>query len=154
MIGADKSYIDSINATPEKIRQILGDVKKIAVVGLSPKEERPSNIVARYLVKHGYNITPVNPGQKEILGEKCYSSIMNIPHDVDMADLFLSNERLPDAVDQAIKKNIKVIWMQLGVFHREACEKALKAGAILVVDRCVKIEYERLNSPLNNFSVI
>ncbi len=143
---SDKSYIDSINATPEKIREILGNVKKIAVVGLSPKEERPSNIVARYLVKQGYSITPVNPGQKEILGEKCYGSLMDIPHDIDMADLFLNSERVSAAVDQAIEKNIKVIWMQLGVFHREACEKALKAGVTLVVDRCVKIEHERLSS--------
>jgi len=143
---SDKSYIDSINATPEKIREILGNVKKIAVVGLSPKEERPSNIVARYLVKQGYSITPVNPGQKEILGEKCYGSLMDIPHDIDMADLFLNSERVSAAVDQAIEKNIKVIWMQLGGFHREACEKALKAGVTLVVDRCVKIEHERLSS--------
>lgn len=146
MMISDKSYIDSINATPEKIREILGNVKKIAVVGLSPKEERPSNIVARYLVKQGYSITPVNPGQKEILGEKCYGSLMDIPHDIDMADLFLNSERVSAAVDQAIEKNIKVIWMQLGVFHREACEKALKAGVTLVVDRCVKIEHERLSS--------
>lgn len=147
MINPDKSFIDSINPSPEKIRQILGDAKKIAVAGLSPKEERPSNMVARYLVKHGYSITPVNPGQKEILGEKCYGSIADIPHDVDMADLFLSDERIPDAVDQAINKGIKVIWMQLGLFHREACEKALKAGVTLVIDRCIKIEHERLNNP-------
>jgi predicted CoA-binding protein len=146
MNDADKSFIDSINPAPEKIRQILLDAKKIAVLGLSPKEERPSNMVARYLLKHGYSITPVNPGQKEILGEKCYSSIMAIPHDVDVADLFLSTERVPDAVDQAIKKGIKVIWMQLGVFHREACEKAVKAGATVVIDRCIKIEHEKLKS--------
>ncbi|NLD36572.1 MAG: CoA-binding protein [Desulfatiglans sp.] len=147
MINPDKSFIDSINPSPEKIRQVLDKTKKIAVVGLSPKEERPSNMVARYLVKHGYSITPVNPGQKEVLGEKCFSSLMDIPYDVDMADLFISNERIPDAVDQAIKKGIKVIWMQLGVFHREACEKALEAGVTLVVDRCIKIEHERLSNP-------
>jgi uncharacterized protein len=148
MNDADKSFIDSNNATPEKIRQILENVKNIAVVGLSPKEERPSNRVAKYLMAHGYSVTPVNPGQSEILGEKCYSSIMDIPHNVDVADLFLSNERIPDAVDQAIKKGIKIIWMQLGVFHREACEKALKAGATVVVDRCIKIEHEKISASI------
>ena len=98
-------------------------------------------------MKQGYRVIPVNPGQKEILGEKCYSSIMDIPHDVDVADLFLSNERIPDAVDQAIKKGIKVIWMQLGVFHHEAWQKAVNAGATVVADRCMKIEHERLGNP-------
>jgi uncharacterized protein len=146
MNDADKSYIDGINATPEKIRQILENVKNIAVVGLSPKEERPSNRVAKYLLAHGYSVTPVNPGQKEVLGEKCYRSLMDIPHDVDVADLFLGNERIPDAVDQAIKKGIKVIWMQLGVFHREACEKVIKVGATVVIDRCMKIEHEKIKT--------
>ncbi len=147
MNDADNAYIDDINPSPEKIRHILQNIKNIAVVGLSPNEERPSNRVAKYLMKHGYSITPVNPGQKEILGAKCYSSLSDIPHDIDVADLFIGNERIPDVVDQAIKKGIKVIWMQLGVFHREACEKAVKAGVTLVIDRCMKIEHERLNNP-------
>jgi uncharacterized protein len=144
MMSDEKSFTDDINSSPEKIRQILQNVKNIAVVGLSPNEERPSNKVAKYLMKHGYSVIPVNPGQKEILGEKCYRSLSEIPHDVDVADLFLSNERIPDAIDQAVNKGIKVIWMQLGVFHREACEKALKAGVTVVIDRCMKIEHEKI----------
>jgi uncharacterized protein len=146
MMRDDKSLTDDINPPPDKIRQILQNVKIIAVVGLSPNEERPSNRVAKYLMKQGYRIIPVNPGQKEILGEKCYSSLIDIPHDVEVVDLFLSNDRIPDVVDQAIKKGIKVIWMQLGVFHREAWERAVNAGATVVADRCMKIEHEKIKT--------
>jgi predicted CoA-binding protein len=147
MTGDDKSFIDDINPSPEEIAKILQNAKKIAVVGLSPKEDRPSNRVAKYLTEHGYNIVPVNPGQKEILGKKCYSSIAEIPFDVDVADLFLNASRVPDAVDQALKKGIKVIWLQLGIYHREAGEKAVSSGATVVMDRCIKMEHEKLNNP-------
>ena len=145
----DKSFIDDINPSPEEIRTILQRSKKIAVVGLSPKEDRPSNRVAKYLMEHGFDIVPVNPGQKEILGKKCYSSITDIPFDIDIADLFLNASRVPDAVDQALQKGIKIIWMQLGIYHREAGEKAAKAGATVIMDRCMKIEHEKMNNPLS-----
>ena len=144
MKDEDKSFIDDINPSPEEIRQILQNAKKIAVVGLSPKEERPSNRVAKYLLEHGCDIVPVNPGQKEIMGKKCFSSISDIPFDVDIADLFLNAKRVPDAVDQAMEKGIKVIWMQLGIYHREAGEKAVDSGATVVMDRCIKIEHGKL----------
>ncbi|MGD9158078.1 MAG: CoA-binding protein [Desulfobacteraceae bacterium] len=146
MTNGDKSFIDDINSSPEDIRAILHKSEKIAVVGLSPKENRPSNMVAKYLIKHGYEIVPVNPGQKEILGQKCYRSIADIPFDVDIADLFLNAGRVPDAVDQALEKGIRVIWMQLGIFHREAGEKALNSGAKVIMDKCIKIEHEKLNN--------
>ena len=149
MSSDDKSFIDDINPSPEEILEILQKVKKIAVVGLSPKEDRPSNRVAKYLMEHGYEIVPVNPGQTEILGAKCYPCISEIPFDVDVADLFLNAKRVPDAVDQALDKGIKVIWMQLGIYHREAGEKAVKAGATVVMDRCIKIEHEKI---INNSS--
>lgn len=145
MSNDDKSFIDDINPSPEEIKAILQKSKKIAVVGLSPKKDRPSNRVAKYLMKHGFEIVPVNPGQKEILGEKCYSSIADIPFDVDIADLFLNAKRVPEAVDQALFKGIKVIWMQLGIYHREAGEKASGSGATVIMDRCIKIEYEKFN---------
>lgn len=128
---------------PEEIKKILKDSKKIAVVGLSPREDRPSNRVAKYLIEHGYEVVPVNPGQKEILGAKCYSSISDIPFKVDVADLFLRADRVPAAVDQALQKGIKVIWMQLGIYHSESGEAAVKAGATVVMDKCIKIEHER-----------
>ena len=141
----DKSFIDDINPSPEVIREILQKSKKIAVAGLSPKEDRPSNRVAKYLIEHGYDIIPVNPGQKEILGKKCYPSITDIPFDVDIADLFLNEKRVPDAVDQALEKGIKVIWMQLGIFHKEAGEKASASGSTVIMDKCIKIEHKKLN---------
>ena len=147
MTSDDKSFIDDINPSPEEIEKIIQNAKKIAVVGLSPKEDRASNRVAKYLAEHGYEIVPVNPGQKEILGKICYPSIAEIPFDVDVADLFLNASRVPDAVDQAIKKGIKIIWMQLGIYHREAGEKAVSSGATVVMDRCMKMEHEKLNNP-------
>ena len=147
MSNEDKSFIEDINPSPEEIRDILRKSKKIAVVGLSPKEDRPSNRVAKYLVEHGYEIVPVNPGQEEILGKKCYRSITDIPFDVDIANLFLNASRVPDAVEQALEKGIKIIWMQLGIFHREAGEKALNSGASVIMDKCIKIEHEKLNNP-------
>ncbi len=149
MKNDDKSFIDDINPTPEEIREILQKSKKIALVGLSPKENRPSNMVAKYLIEHGFDIVPVNPGQKEILGKKCYSSLADIPFDVDIADLFLNASRIPDAVDQALDRGIRVIWMQLGIYHREAGEKALGSGATVIMDRCIKVEHEKLNNPLS-----
>ena len=147
MSNDDKYFIDDINPSPEEIRKILQDSKKIAVVGLSPKEDRPSNMVARYLMEHGYDIVPVNPGQKEILGQKCYRSLADIPFDVDIADLFLNASRVPDAVDQALDKGIRVIWMQLGIYHREAGEKASGSGTVVIMDKCIKVEHEKLNKP-------
>ena len=145
MSNDDKSFIDDINPSTEEIRAILKEAKKIAVVGLSPKEDRPSNRVAKYLMEHGFEIVPVNPGQKEILGVKCYGTITDIPFDVDIADLFLNANRVPEAVDQALEKGIKVIWMQLGIYHREAGEKAFDSGATVIMDRCIKMEHEKLN---------
>lgn len=140
----EKHKIDKINPSLEEIDDILKNINKIAVAGLSPKEERPSNRVAKYLIEQGYEVIPVNPGQKEILGNKCYRSIADIPFDVDAADLFLRADRIPDAVDQALDKGIKVIWMQLGIFHIESGEKAVQSGASVIMNKCIKIEHERM----------
>ena len=101
------------NPSSKEIIECLARSKRIAVVGLSPKEERDSNKVARYLMEHGYEIVPVNPGQKEILGQKCYKTLMDIPSLVDIANLFVNSQRIPPFVDQAIEKNIPFIWMQM-----------------------------------------
>lgn len=126
----------------EEIEEILRECRKIAVVGLSPKESRDSNKVARYLMEQGYEVIPVNPGQKEILGKTCYSSLEDIPFRVDMADLFLNPTRVPQAVDQAIDIGVNTVWMQLGVIHNEAAEKVRQAGIRLVVDRCIMKEHK------------
>ena len=132
------------NPPSKEIEEILRECRKIAVVGLSPKESRDSNRVARYLVEQGYEVIPVNPGQKEILGKTCYRSLRDIPFQVDMADLFLNPTRVPQIVDQAIEIKVSTVWMQLGVIHNEAAEKAEKAGIRVIMDMCIKREHEKL----------
>jgi predicted CoA-binding protein len=134
------------NPPRSEIKAILERSKKIAVVGLSPKEGRDSNRVAKYLMENGYEIVPVNPGQKQILGQTCYKNLEEIPYPVDVADLFLNPTRVPAVVDQAINKGIGVIWMQLGVIHNEAAQKAREAGATVVMDKCIKQEHEKMTA--------
>jgi uncharacterized protein len=126
------------------IIEILKTCRKIAVVGLSPREERDSNKVARYLSAHGYEIIPVNPGQAEILGRECFKTLKDIPFKVDLVDLFLDAQRIPPVVEEAIEIGAKVIWMQKGISHREAADRAAKAGIKVVMNRCLKEEHVRL----------
>ena len=134
----------------ELFRRIKDETKTIAIVGLSPKSERPSWGVARYLQGLGYRIIPVNPGHagEQILGETVYPDLAAIPADagVDMVDIFRRSDAVPAIVDQALSvlPDLKVIWMQLGVTHEAAAAKAEAAGKIAVQDRCPKIEYPRL----------
>ncbi|MFC1533456.1 CoA-binding protein [Thermodesulfobacteriota bacterium] len=130
--------------TSGELREILKNIKTIAIVGLSPKEERDSNRVAKYLMEQGYEIVPVNPGQREILGKKCYGSLKDIPFKVEVVDMFLNPVRISPVVDQAIEIGAKVIWMQLGIVHIEAAEKAREAGIKVVMDKCIKIEHEKI----------
>lgn len=126
------------------IRRILENHKIIAMVGLSPKEDRPSHRVARYLMAHGYTVIPVNPGQREILGQTCYASLKDIPVKVDMVDVFRNSADVPPIAADAIAIGAKSLWLQLGVIHQEAAEKASAAGLDVVMDRCPKIEHPRL----------
>ncbi len=132
------------NPSPDEIKNILERSKKIAIVGLSPKEERDSNRVAKYLMEKGYEIVPVNPGQKEILGQDCFKTLTDIPFKVDLVDLFLNPERVPPVVDQAIEIGAPVLWMQIGVIHNEAAQKAKEAGLTVVMDRCMMREHKKL----------
>ena len=132
------------NPPPEELKDILKKCKKIAVVGLSPKEKRDSNKVARYLMQQGYEIIPVNPGQTEILGKRCFKTLGDIPFKVDLVDLFLNPTRIPPVVDQAIEIGADVIWMQLGVLHNEAAQKARDSGIRVVMNKCIKIEHHNL----------
>lgn len=126
------------------IRRILENHKVIAMVGLSPKEDRPSNIVARYLMAHGYTVIPVNPGQREILGQPCYASLKDIPVQVDMVDVFRNSADVPPIAADAIAIGAKSLWLQLGVVNHAAAEMAAAAGLDVVMDRCTKIEHARL----------
>ena len=137
--------IPNFNPPSDEIKKILKKCKRIAIVGISPKEERDSNKVAKYLMGQGYEVVPVNPGQKEILGKKCFKTLKDIPFQVDLADLFLNPSRVPLVVDQIIEKGIPVIWMQLGVVHNESAEKARKFGIQVVMNKCIKIEHMKMD---------
>lgn len=126
------------------IRRILENHKVIAVVGLSPKEDRPSNRVARFLMAHGYTVIPVNPGQREILGQTCFADLKSIPVKVDMVDVFRNADDVPPIAADAIAIGAKSLWLQLDVINEAAAEAAAQAGLDVVMDRCPKIEHERL----------
>ena len=135
------------------LRHILMAYKRVAMVGLSADWWRPSNFAGKYLLEHGFELIPVNPKYDEILGQKCYPDLASIPEPVDVVDLFQKAERIPPFVDQAIDIGAKVVWMQLGIFHEEAAQKARDAGLEVVQDRCMKIEYARLFGGLNTIGV-
>jgi uncharacterized protein len=141
------SYPDSY------IRGILNTVKTIAMVGISPKENRPSYFAFKYLLERGYHMIPVNPGQigKEILGQKCYASLSDIPEPIDMVDIFRGSQHVPPIVEEALtlKPKPMVIWMQLTIRNDEAAKRAEEAGLKVVMDRCPKIEYGRLSSEIS-----
>ncbi len=124
--------------------KILQEAKKIAVVGLSPKEERPSNKVAKYLLENGYDIVPVNPGQSEILGRKCYASLVEIPEKIDIVDIFRRSEDVLPVVDDAVKIGAKCVWMQEGVVNEAAAKKAVSAGIEVIMDRCILKEHSKV----------
>lgn len=126
------------------LKHLFETVRTIAVVGCSPKPERPGHYVAKYLQDLGYRIIPVNPGQTEILGEKCYASLRDIPEPVDMVDCFRNAVDIPPIVEDAIAIGAKVVWMQLGIVNEEAAARAMAAGIDVVMDRCPKIDYPRL----------
>ena len=120
------------------IKKLLATARTIAVVGLSPKESRPSNMVARYLIEAGHTIIPVNPGQEEILGLNCYPDLGSIPVPVDIVDIFRRSEDVPPIVAESIAIGAKAVWMQEGVVHAEAARTAQAAGLLVVMDRCLK----------------
>jgi predicted CoA-binding protein len=138
--------IPEYNPPSEEIKAILDKYKTVAIVGLSPKPERDSHKVARYLKENHYRIVPVNPGQKEILGEKCYPNLKAIPFPIDVVDIFRRPEAIPPVVDDAIEIAAKVVWMQLGLAHNQAAAKSRKAGLEVVMNKCIKIEHMRLPS--------
>jgi predicted CoA-binding protein len=126
------------------IQKILG-LKNIAVVGMSKNEEKPAHFVPKYLIDHGYNVIPVNPTISEVLGRKCYSSIADVPEDIDIVEVFRRSEDVPPVVNDAVKKTgIKVIWMQSGIYNEEAEKEAKENGMDVVFNRCMMVEHSRL----------
>jgi uncharacterized protein len=126
-----------------EITEILRDYRVVAVVGLSSDPSRPSYRVAQYLQEHGFRIVPVNPGCQEVLGEKCYAGLKDIPFPVEIVDIFRQVQAIPGIVDDAIAVGAKVVWMQQGLVEPHAALKARQAGLRVVMDRCLKIEHDQ-----------
>ena len=123
------------------LRDILSSSKTIAVVGMSPNPARPSNEVARYLMASGYTVIPVNPGQREILGLKCYPTLDAIEQPVDIVDVFRNSADVLPIAQAAIRIGAKCLWLQLGVINAEAAHLASDSGLKVVIDRCTKIDH-------------
>jgi predicted CoA-binding protein len=128
---------------PVTIQRIVNTAKTIAVVGLSANELRASNFVGYYLRRHGYNVIPVNPREEQILGQKSYASLADVPEPIDVVDVFRAPAALPDIAREAVAVGAKALWCQFGVINAEGNQIALDGGLDLVVDRCLKIEHAR-----------
>ncbi|HQW19185.1 MAG TPA: CoA-binding protein [Rhodocyclaceae bacterium] len=129
---------------PASLRRILQESHIIAVVGLSSNEQRPSYRVAKYMMEHGYTIIPVNPAESEILGQKCYASLAEIPQKVDIVDCFRKSVDIPPLAEAAIAIGAKTLWLQLEIINEAATQRASTAGLNVVQDLCIKIEHARL----------
>ena len=149
-VGANSPVNTSRFATTAADRfRILEKYRRIAMVGLSSNEFRPSHYAAMYLLAEGYQVIPVNPRESSILGQVSYPSVTAIPGGVEIVDIFREPAAVPAIVDEAIAAGAKVVWMQLGVIHEESAEKARAAELEVVMDRCMKMEHARFFGGLN-----
>jgi uncharacterized protein len=140
------------NTANDRLR-ILERYRRIAMVGLSSNPFRPSHFAAIYLLSEGYTVIPVNPRETEVLGQKSYSSLREIPGPVEVVDIFREPAAVPAIVDEAIAIGAKVVWMQLGVIDEASAERARSAGLEVVMDRCMKIEHARFFGGLNTIGM-
>jgi predicted CoA-binding protein len=130
--------------TDKEITDLLRTTKNIAVVGLSSNPMRPSFGVSRFLQRQGFHIIPVNPNETEVLGERAYPSVKDVPDAIDIVNIFRRPARVPEVVDDALVKGVRCIWMQEGIINHEAAKKAKAAGLPVVMDRCILKELARL----------
>lgn len=130
--------------------KILKEYRNIAIVGISTNPERPSHRVASHLMRHGYNIIPVNPTITEFLGKRSYASLSSIPEKVEVVDIFRRPEEIMPVVEEAIKIGAKAVWMQEGIVNQEAAAKARQAGLLVVMDKCMRKEHIRLEGEPEN----
>jgi predicted CoA-binding protein len=135
-------------SSPDPIVDLLRSAKTIAVVGLSSNPTRPSNAVAAYLQSVGYRIIPVNPNESEVLGEKSYARLEDIPDPIDIVDVFRRSENVLPIANSAIAIKAKVLWLQLGIENAAAAEKAQAAGLIVIENACLLIEHKKRRQPL------
>jgi hypothetical protein len=136
----DSLLIDGDNS----IRQLLGNVHTIAVVGASTKPWRDSNQIAMFLLEKGYKVIPVNPSYNEVLGLKCYPDLLSVPDHIDLVDIFRRSDAVPEIVREAIEVKADAVWMQLGVYDPESAKRAAQAGITVVMERCIAVDYRRL----------
>ena len=127
-----------------ELKSLLESAKTIAVVGLSSSPMRASLGVARFLQRQGYRVIPVNPNETEVLGERCYATLRDVPDAIDIVDIFRRPEFVPEVVEAALEKKVRCIWMQEGIVHDEAAARAAAAGVQVVMDRCILKELGRL----------
>jgi predicted CoA-binding protein len=132
------------NPPPEAIRKLLQRVKTIAVIGLSPNLERPSNRIARRLQGWNYHVIPVHPCVAGVLGEKPYPRLADIPVGIDLVDVFRTADAIPDIVEECISLSLPAIWIQQGIVNEAAAQRARSAGMFVVMDRCISVEYRSL----------
>ncbi|MEM7541706.1 MAG: CoA-binding protein [Pseudomonadota bacterium] len=131
------------------LRRVLNDYRTIAIVGLSATWHRPSHFAAKYLIHHGYRVIPVTPAYEEVLGEKAYPTLADVPDPVDVVDCFRADRELPALAEQAVAIGAKLFWMQLGLRNQQAAKIAIDGGLEVIWDRCMKIEHARLFGGLN-----
>ena len=134
------------NPLADEISELLCGCRTIAVVGCSPKEHRDSHRVARYLIEQGYDVIPVNPGQEQLLGRRCYRRVSEIPVKVDIVNCFVSPSRIPPVAEEAVAAGAKALWMQVGVVHNEAAAQAREAGMQVVMNKCIMVEDKKLRA--------
>jgi predicted CoA-binding protein len=134
---------DGVQVNGDAISEILRIYKTIAVVGLSANPERPSYGVTEYMQKAGYRIIPVNPNEREVLGEKSYARLEDVPEKIEIVDVFRRPEDVPPVVESAIRVGARVIWMQLGIENAGAAEKARAAGLTVIEDACLFVEHRK-----------
>jgi predicted CoA-binding protein len=127
------------------IFELLRSSHTIAVVGLSAKKYRPSHGVSEYMQRAGYHIIPVNPNEAEVLGEKAYPALDQVPGKIDIVNIFRKSQYVPEIVEQAIRVGARAVWMQEGVIHEEAAAKARAAGLDVIMDRCILKEHRKLS---------
>ena len=142
MTAEDESYAPS----DQELRSILGDARTIAVVGLSSNPERPSNEVAEFLQSRGYWIVPVNPNETEVLGERAYASLPDVPEEIriDVVDVFRRTEHTPEVAEQAVARGAKVLWLQEGIANDDARRIGEDAGLTVIMGVCIKKQQQRL----------
>ena len=133
----------SVNASADAVLELLQKYQTIAVVGLSSNPMRPSYAVTEYMQAAGYRIIPVNPNETEVLGEKSYARLEDVPEKIEIVNVFRRPEEVPPVVESAIRVGAKVIWMQLGIENEEAAEKARSVGLVVIEDACILVELRR-----------